>query len=110
MVVGVSACFISLPVDAGCIKDSKATSILNDLKQVGTKQNKVLDAIMASRNSWDKSPIVWVENYPYKIRVVELASSFVILLQMNVRIEYKNNGKEVYKVIGKRTVKIVFDR
>lgn len=99
----VTACFISLAVD------NKAPIIYDDLKQVGRKNNKILDAIMNAKSSWDKSPLIWVDNYPYKIRLIERSSSYAILLQMNVRIDYKKNGKEVYQVIDKRTVKITFE-
>lgn len=103
--IQVQSCMISLPVNS---KSRADDPILHDLSPVPTRNNKILNAILDVLPSWDTSPIIWVDNCAYKISVVEVGAYYAVLLQMPLDMNYKPNGKEVYKVISKRTVKIVF--
>lgn len=103
-----SACFISRPVAAGSHMTPEQERILANLAPVNVRNNAVLTAILAARGRWAANPIVWVDNFPYKLKVVRETAGWVELLQMPVRVEYKTSGKEVYQVISKRLVRIVF--
>lgn len=56
----------------------------------------------------NSSPIVWVGDFPYKIKMKESSNKHALLCQMSVRVNYKNNGKETYLVINRRMVKLYF--
>lgn len=104
----VRSCFISLSVTYGTQKLHEQDIIFQDLSPVRVKGNKVLIAILEAYDIWDRSPLIWIDNFPYKIKILKQTESYVDLLQMPVRIEYKNNGKECYTIISKRMVRIVF--
>jgi hypothetical protein len=90
-------------------QDKKKTDIiLNNLRPVSVYRNRILDAIMSEQEKWATSPIVWVDNMPYKIKLLQVSKQKVCLLQMPMQFYYKNNGKESYSIIGKRTVEILF--
>lgn len=102
-IMAVSACFISLPVISGDDSD-----ILNNLAPVSVDNNKILNAIMDAFGTWEKSPVVWVENFPYRIKLLEHTNNHAILLQICLGVYYKPSGKECYYNISKRKVKIIF--
>lgn len=108
--MAIIACKISLPVTVGEEKQDKvkADRVLNNLRSVGVSHNRILDAIMCNYAKWEKSPIVWVENCAYKIKLLNTEGNKVYLLQMPLQISYKNNGKETYHIICKRKVEITF--
>lgn len=108
--MAVISCKISLLVTLGEEKQNKQKTdiILNNLRPVSVCCNRILDAIMSEKERWGLSPIIWVDNMPYKIKLLQASKQKVYLLQMPMQFYYKNNGKESYSIIGKRTVEIVF--
>lgn len=87
---------------------SQSQSILNNMVQVRTENNKIFDAIMEAAMKWDSSPIVWVSNMPYKIKVIKREPNNVLLHQCAIRYKYSTSGKETYTCIAKRQVKLTF--
>jgi hypothetical protein len=106
----VIACYISKSVELIDEKKdiNKTKKILNDFKRVSIYNNYILDAIIESYDNWDESPIIWVDNFPYKIKIIERTKHYVIMLQMTISMIFKNSGKQTYKVLSKRKVKIEF--
>lgn len=106
---GVS-CYISKSVTPDDEKKNKAHSqtILNNMVQVRTEKNDILDAILEVSYKWETSPIVWVRDMPYKIQLVQRTEKYVLLNQCAIRYQYSNTGKETYTRIAKRQVKLVF--
>lgn len=106
--MAVISCKISLLVTVGEEKQNKKKTdiILNNLKPVSICRNRILDAIMSEQEKWGTSPIIWVDNIPYKIKLLQVSTQKVCLLQMPMQFYYKNNGKESYSIIGKRMVEI----
>jgi hypothetical protein len=104
----VISCKISLPVTLGEEKQNKQKTdiTLSNLRPVSVHRNKILDAIMSEQERWETSPIIWVDNIPYKIKLLKASNQKVCLLQMPMQFHYKRNGKESYSIIGKRTVEI----
>lgn len=109
--MAVISCKISLPLTVGEEKKDKARAeyVLNNLRPVPVYQNKILDAIMCVYDKWETSPIVWVENSAYKVKLLNTVGNKVYLLQMPLQVSYKNNGKETYHIICKRKVEITFE-
>ena len=109
MVCNVVSCYISKSVTPDEEKKNKAHSqiILDNMVQVNTKNNKILDAILEVSSKWDTSPIVWVANIPYKIHLVRRSDKCVILHQCAIRYHYSNSGKERYTCVAKRQVKLM---
>jgi hypothetical protein len=105
------ACKISLPVTNAEIRADvqKADKILNDVRPVSVKYNVLLDAIMCKMNEWKTSPIIWVDNYPYRIVLLDQKNDSATLLQVCLGVYYKTNGKETYYVINKRKVVINYE-
>lgn len=104
-------CYISKSVTPDDEKKNKAHSqtILNNMVQVRTDNNKILNAILDASSKWDTSPIVWVSNsIPYKIQLIKRTEDYVILHQCAIRYHYNKTGKQRYTCIAKRQVKIVF--
>jgi hypothetical protein len=104
-------CYISKSVTPDDEKKNKAHSqtILNNMVQVRTDNNKILNAILDASSQWDKSPIIWVsDNIPYKIKLIGKSDNHVLLHQCAIRYKYSNSGKETYTCISKRQVKITF--
>ncbi len=103
-------CYISKSVTPDDEKQNKAHSqtILNNMVQVRTDNNKILHAILDASSKWNTSPIIWVSNVPYKIKLIERAEKYVILHQCAIRYKYSNSGKETYACIAKRQVKLTF--
>lgn len=78
------------------------------MQQVRTENNEILDAILEASYKWDSSPVVWVSNIPYKIKLIKRAENYVLLHQCAIRYHYNNTGKEKYTCIAKRQVKLMF--
>jgi hypothetical protein len=78
------------------------------MMQVRTDDNEILDAILEVSNKWDASPIVWVKDMPYKIKLVHRTERYVVLYQYAINYKYSNTGKETYRPIAKRQVKLMF--
>ncbi len=108
--MAVISCKISLPVTSGDEKQdkSKADIVLNNLRSVPVSSNKILNAIMSVSDKWETSPVVWVDNVPYKIKLLQVAKNKVCLLQMPMQFYYKNSGREAYHIVCKRKVEITF--
>lgn len=106
---GVS-CYISKSVTPDDEKKNKALSqmVLNNMVQVRTYKNDILNAILEVSYKLDTSPIIWVSNIPYKIQLVQRTKKYVLLYQCAIRYQYSNTGKETYTRIAKRQVKLVF--
>jgi hypothetical protein len=108
--MAVVACYITKSVEL--IEErkdiEKSKSILNNFEKVNVNNNYILDAILESYDTWDKSPIIWVDNFPYKIKIIEKTKKQVIMYQMTISMMFKNSGKSTYKVLTKRKVKIEF--
>lgn len=104
------SCFISKSVTPGDEKKDKALAqtVLNDMEQVKTVNNKILDAILEVSHKWNTSPIVWVADVPYRIQLIKRCDEYVILHQSAISYYYSNSGKERYTCIAKRQVKLVF--
>lgn len=103
----VKTCAITLPV----IKDdsnSVAGKHLAKWMYVPVANNKILTAILDARCNWDKSPVVWVNDCPYRIKVIKADADCVFLWQICLGVHYKRSGKECYHVINKRQVRIDF--
>jgi hypothetical protein len=109
MVYKCVSCFISKSVTPDDEKKNKAhtQTILNDMAQVNTNNNKILDAILEASYKWDASPIVWVENMPYRIQLIKRNDTSVILHQCAIRYYYSNSGKERFTCVAKRQVKLI---
>lgn len=88
--------------------DELASKNLARWMYVPTANNKILAAILDARSNWDKSPVVWVENCPYRIKVITADDRCVFLWQICLGVHYKRSGKECYHIINKRQVKIDF--
>lgn len=110
MALKVIKCKISLPVLLSEEKQDPlyAESVLQDLKAVPTNGNAILHRIMEAKSSWAKSPIVWVDNFPYKIKVIQQTQNRAVMFQMAIKYTYKTNGKETYQVLSKRKVAIEY--
>jgi hypothetical protein len=110
MMVRCVSCSISKSVTPDDEKKNKALAqtILNDMDQVRTINNKILDAILEVSHKWNTSPIVWVANVPYRIQLIKRCDEYVILHQCAISYYYSNSGKERYTCVAKRQVKIVF--
>jgi hypothetical protein len=100
--VVVKTCQITLPLD----KDDTG----NDMYKwmfVPAQKNKILDAIIEVRDKWHNSPVIWVNNCPYRIKVIAENNDTIILWQICLGVYYKRSGKECYHIINKRQVRIV---
>lgn len=108
--MSVLSCAITRPVSAGEEKINRewTEKVLCDFTQVSVKSNALLKAIVEARSRWLTSPIVWVGNFPYKIKVLEQTQTRAVLLQMCVDFYHKKNGKQAYSIVNKRKVEIVF--
>lgn len=89
--------------------NNKSEKILNSFRYVSIIKNPILDAIIKVKNKWLLSPIIWIGNFPYKIKIILNNHKEVILYQLCLQILYKTNGKEYYNIINKRKVKIIFE-
>jgi len=101
----VEACCISRSVSVNG-ENQDEHIVLMDMRPVGVHRNPILDAIMKVRRDWPRSPVVWVNNSPYKIKVLQDNDQCTMLLQMSVRLFVGKNGKEHYKIVNKRMVMI----
>ncbi len=100
----VKSCLISLPITNKEDEIQKS----NDLANVSVHNNKILDAIMYEFVNLHNSPIIWVHDFPYKLKLISFTKSHIELWQISLKIFYKTSGKEYYKMISKRRVKIFF--
>lgn len=105
-----ASCYISKSVTPDDEKMNKAHSqtILNNMVQVRSKNNNILEAILEVSDKWETSPIIWVSDVPYKIQLIKRTESYVLLHQCAIRFHYSNSGKETYTRIAKRQVKLTF--
>lgn len=104
-----SMCFISKSVSDHHIKDkNQAEAIFNDMQMVPIENNSILDEIMRNRYNWSSNPTIFVNNIPYKLKLLEVTNKSVTMYQMYIKILTKANGKEWYEVINRRRVKIIF--
>jgi hypothetical protein len=107
--MAVTACYISRPITSSEEqKDRNVLKVLDNLVPVSTNNNKILMAIMDAYGTWEHSPIVWVDNFPYRIKLLEHTSKHAIMLQICLGVYYKSSGKECYYNINRRKVKIEF--
>lgn len=102
---GVLTCAITRSVLMG---DPNADKVLKSYSNVSVGRNPILSAIMDVFDKWEQSPIVWIDNYAYKIKLMERGRTHATLCQMSVDVRYKQNGKVTYKPINKRMVKLTF--
>ncbi len=100
-------CFISRSVNIGDEKD-KSEKTLNNLLEVSVNHNSRLQAIMGAQLMWMSSPTIFIDETPYKIKILELIPNKITLLQMYIKIFYKHDGRSWYEVINKRKVVIHF--
>ena len=82
--------------------------VFQSFKEVPVANNELLKAIMEVQHTWNTSPVVWVDDFPYKIKLVERTPRCALLCQMCLDFTMRNNGKKVYRVANKRMVKVVF--
>lgn len=108
--MAVYACRISRPVTSEELKADwvGCEFTLSDTFPVSVHRNRILDAIMERSDCWETSPIVWVENQPYRISLLERTERHAVLLQVCLGVYYKKSGKENYFVINKRKVELSF--
>jgi hypothetical protein len=103
----VCACYISLPVEAK-LGGERAEKVLNDMTPVRVKNNTILNEMMAHYTEWDKSPLIWIQGSAYRLKVLEQSQNHATMLQQNVQINYKSCGKQQFKILTQRKVRIVF--
>jgi hypothetical protein len=101
----VRNCYISRPVAAN---ESNATGVLLDVKEVCIRGNEILSAIMAVRNIWKSSPIVWLSNAAYRIEVIHDDAHYTSLWQMALNVDVDPSGQVRYSIRNKRTVIIMY--
>lgn len=102
----IKICRISLPV----FKDTEnPEKILNNLTDVPVENNRILTAIMNSKNKWESKPIVWIGDYAYKIHIIKNTPTNIELFQMALECTFKNNHKFSYKIVNKRKVQIIIE-
>jgi hypothetical protein len=99
----VMDCYISKSVEMG--HDS---SILNDLRRVPVTNNIVLQKIMECQGIWSESPIIWVDNTPYKLVLVYASRREAVMYQVNMYLGYDGAGRIILRPLRKRKVKITF--
>ncbi len=104
----VRSCYISQAVNSEDGKDvEREQHVMMDMRPVQLRGNAILAAILRARSWWHKSPIVWVGNAPYKIKILQDNHMFTMLLQMSVR--YNTRGtRQNYKIVNKRMVMIYY--
>ena len=73
----------------------------NFYSRVSVNRNPILKAIMEVKDSWNSSPIIWVDNHPYRIQIINETKYQVLLYQMALFL----NGND-YLIINKRKVRI----
>ena len=102
-------CYISRTVHVN-LNLSKAEKILNNMMTVSVKNNKILNAIMKCQNNWLTNPSIFVDNQIYKLEMLEVTSTYAIMLQKYVYVYEKKNTKtnKWYDIINVRTVKIEY--
>lgn len=102
----VRNCYISRPVGANESNDD--TGVLFDVKEVCIRGNEVLRGIMAVRNIWKSSPIVWLKNVAYRIEVIHDDVRYTSLWQMALNVDVDPSGQVRYSIRNKRTVIIMY--
>lgn len=80
----VKACYISRPVPFGSHTNSNATRIYSDMKKVPISNNKILEQIIKHVPMWSSDPIIWVNQVPYKIKIIQCSSNSVYLYQIGM--------------------------
>lgn len=100
-------CFISKSINTE-VKCDNEEQILNNIQEVSIHKNEILKAIMESYLCLDSGPTIFIDKTPYKIKLLERTPDRIELLQMYIKVFYKNNGGSWYKVINKRRVIVHF--
>jgi hypothetical protein len=98
-------CFISKTTYSG---DNEYEKVLNNITQVPTYKNARFQEIMKARANWKSNPTIFIDNTPYKIKLLELSDYKAEFLQMLLKINKKNNGSSWYEIINIRKVIIHF--
>jgi hypothetical protein len=76
----------------------------NFYTRVPVNRNPILKAIMEAKDSWYSSPIIWVDNHPYRIQIISQTKNQIILYQMALFLHSKDYG-----IINKRKVRIILN-
>lgn len=100
-------CFISRAINGDFLAQEQREMILNNLKEVPTRKNAILDEIMRNQANWLANPTIIVDGAIYKLVLIELSIYQVTMYQNLIRMN--TNGRKGYTVLSRRKVQIYFE-